>query len=256
MELYYLVVFFMFGLIFGSFYNVVGYRLPNNMSLISPPSHCPNCNHRLTPIELIPVFSYLFQGGKCKNCKSKIAIFYPIFELSTGIIFALIYKIFGITIDTFIALVFASMLLIIMISDILYMIIPDELLIFCGIVIIILKSVSCGISILIPTLIDMIIPFIVLLFIKLLGDKAFKRESMGGGDIKLMLIFGMVLGWEIAIFTIVLASFIALPVTLILTAIKKNSNHELPFGPYLSLSALICLLTRVDIMTILHFFGF
>ena len=72
MDLYYLIVFFVFGLIFGSFYNVVGYRLPNNMSLINPPSHCPKCDHRLTPFELIPVFSYLFQGGKCKNCKQKI----------------------------------------------------------------------------------------------------------------------------------------------------------------------------------------
>ncbi len=256
MELYYLIVFFIFGLIFGSFYNVVGYRLPNNMSLINPSSHCPKCNHKLGPFELIPVFSYLFQGGKCKNCKAKIAIFYPIFELFTGIVFALIYKIFGISVEMFIALVFASMLLIIMISDFLYMIIPDELLIFCGLLILILKIIVGGIEILLPTFMNMIIPFIALLFIKLLGDKAFKRESMGGGDIKLMLIFGMVLGWQISLFTIVLAAFIALPVTLILDKIKSNNNHELPFGPYLSLAALICLLTRVDIMTILHFLGF
>ena len=256
MDLYYLIVFFVFGLIFGSFYNVVGYRLPNNMSLINPPSHCPKCDHRLATLELIPVFSYLFQGGKCKNCKSKIAIFYPIFELFTGIVFALIYKIFGISIDTFIALVFSSMLLIIMISDILYMIIPDELLLFCGIVIFILKLVSGGINIILPTLLDMIIPFITLLIIKLLGDKAFKRESMGGGDIKLMIIFGMVLGWEVSIFTIVLASFIALPITIIINVINKNNDHELPFGPYLSIAALICLLTKIDIMTILHFLGF
>lgn len=256
MELYYLIVFFMFGLIFGSFYNVVGYRIPNNISLISPPSHCPNCNHRLTPLELIPVLSYVFQGGKCKNCKKKIAMFYPIFELFTGIVFALIYKIFGISIDTFIALIFASMLLIIMISDFLYMIIPDEVLLFCGILIFILKLVSGGINVLVPTLIDMVIPFIVLLLIKLIGDKLFKRESMGGGDIKLMIIFGMVLGWEVSLFTIVLASFIALPTTLIMMKIIKNNSHELPFGPYLSSAALICLLTRLDITTILQFLGF
>lgn len=256
MDLYYLIIFFMFGLVFGSFYNVVGYRLPNNMSLINPSSHCPKCSHKLGPLELIPVFSYIFQGGKCKNCKTKIAIFYPIFELFTGIVFALIYKVFGISVETFIALIFASMLLIIMISDFLYMIIPDEVLIFCGVLILILKLAAGGISILLPTIINMIIPFIVLLLIKLLGDKAFKRESMGGGDIKLMLIFGMVLGWPISIFTIVLAAFIALPITLILTRLKNKGDHELPFGPYLSISALICLLTRIDIMTILHFLGF
>ena len=178
MGLYYLFVFFTFGLIFGSFYNVVGYRLPNKMSLISPSSHCPQCNHKLTPIELIPVFSYLFQGGKCKNCKKKIPIFYPIFELFTGIVFALIYKSYGITIDTFIALVFASMILIITISDILYMIIPDELLIFNGVIILILEVVKSGFNIILPTIINMIIPALALLLIKIIGDFIFKRESI------------------------------------------------------------------------------
>lgn len=249
MDLYYLITFFIFGLIFGSFYNVVGYRLPNKMSLISPSSHCPQCNHRLTPLELIPVLSYVFQGGKCKNCKKKIPIFYPIFELSTGIIFALIYKSYGITIDTFIALVFASMILILTISDILYMIIPDSLLVFCGVVIMILKIVKDGIVIILPTLLNMIIPVLFLVFIKVLGDFMFKRESLGYGDIKLMLIFGMVLGFEISIFTVFLSAFLALPLSI--ATLKKNSNHELPLGPYLGLAALICLITKVDINTLL-----
>jgi leader peptidase (prepilin peptidase)/N-methyltransferase len=254
MELYYLFVFFAFGLIFGSFYNVVGYRLPNKMSLISPSSHCPQCNHKLTPLELIPVFSYLFQGGKCKNCKKKIPIFYPIFELFTGIVFALIYKSYGITIDTFIALVFASMILIIMVSDILYMIIPDELLIFSGIAILILKLVKNGFDIVLPTIVDMIIPAIALLLIKLIGDFIFKRESMGWGDVKLMLIFGMVLGWELSIFTIFLSSFLALPISII--NLKRENRHELPLGPYLGLAALICLITKVDIITIFNLLNF
>ena len=245
MDLYYLITFFIFGLIFGSFYNVVGYRLPNKMSLISPSSHCPQCNHKLTPMELIPVLSYVFQGAKCKNCKKKIPIFYPIFELFTGIVFALIYKSYGITIDTFIALVFASMILILTISDILYMIIPDSLLVFCGIVIMILKIVKGGAVIIIPTLINMIIPMLFLLLFKVMGDYLFKRESLGYGDIKLMLIFGMVLGYEMAIFTVFLSAFLALPVSII--TLKNNKNHELPLGPYLGLAALICLITKIDI---------
>lgn len=253
MEVYYLIVFFIFGLIFGSFFNVVGYRLPKGMSLISPSSHCPKCEHKLTPIELVPVFSWLFQGAKCKKCKNKIPVFYPIFELFTGIVFALIYKVFGLSITTFIALVFASMILIIIISDILYMIIPDELLIFCGITIFILKIINNGISIIIPTLIDMIIPFLVMLFIKIAGDFVFKRESLGGGDIKLMLVFGMVLGWEISLFTIVLSSFLALPLSLI--NLKNNKSHEIPLGPYLGLAALICLIGKIDIVDILNLLG-
>ena len=66
MYIYYLVIFFIFGLVFGSFFNVVGYRLPKNMSLITPSSHCTSCKHKLTPIELVPVFSWLFQKGKCR----------------------------------------------------------------------------------------------------------------------------------------------------------------------------------------------
>lgn len=254
MEVYYLIVFFIFGLIFGSFYNVVGYRLPNNMSLISPSSHCPQCEHKLTAFELVPVFSWLFQGGKCKNCHKKIPIFYPIFELSTGIVFASIYYVFGLSIETFIALIFASMILILIISDILYMIIPDELLIFCGVIIFILKIVSGGFDIIIPLLIDMLVPFISMLLIKLLGDFMFKRESLGGGDIKLMLVFGMVLGWEVALSTIVIASFLALPVAII--NLKKNNEHELPLGPFLGIAALICLIFKIDASVIASFLGF
>lgn len=254
MEVYYLVVFFVFGLVFGSFFNVVGYRLPNNMSLIKPSSHCTKCNHKLTPMELIPVFSYIFQGGKCKHCKNKIAIFYPIFELITGILFALTYYVFGISIETFIALIFVSMILILILSDILYMIIPDSLLVVSGILILILKVIANGITNIPNMLLDIIIPFVVMYLIKILGNALFKKESLGDGDIKLMLVFGLVLGWEISIFVIVLACFIALPISLI-TLFKKNS-HELPFGPYLGISALICLFTKLDIATILKFLGF
>lgn len=253
MEIYYLVIFFIFGLVFGSFFNVVGYRLPNKMSLISPPSHCPQCNHKLTPIELIPVFSWLFQKGRCKECGNKIPIFYPIFETFTGIVFALIYFVYGLSVQTFIAIIFASMILILTISDVLYMIIPDEVLIFCGVIIFLIKVITGGISVIIPTLIDMIVPFVFMYLIKLLGNFMFKRESLGDGDIKLMLVFGMVLGWQVAIFTIALSAFLALPISLI--GLKKNESHEIPLGPYLGLAALICLITKIDTTFIYNFLG-
>ena len=86
---------FILGLVFGSFYNVVGYRLPNNMSIAFPASHCPNCNHKLKFYELIPVLSYIFLKGKCSSCKKRISIFYPFFELLTAILFTISYLIFG-----------------------------------------------------------------------------------------------------------------------------------------------------------------
>lgn len=85
----YLILFFITGLLFGSFYNVVGLRLPKKESIIYPSSHCPKCNHKLSWYELIPVLSYIFLKGKCKNCKEKISIMYPVVELISGILFAL-----------------------------------------------------------------------------------------------------------------------------------------------------------------------
>jgi len=254
MEVYYKVVFFVFGLVLGSFYNVVAYRLPKGMSLTKPSSHCTKCNHKLSIMELIPVFSYLFLKGKCKKCGNKISIFYPIFELLTGILFLLTYIWFGISIDTFIILIFVSMILILVLSDILYMVIPDSLLIFCGLAIFLLKLFK-NISIEL-IIIDMLIPFLVMFIFKLIGDFAFKRESLGGGDIKLMLVFGLVLGWEVSLFSIMLSCFIALPISIIMLTLKKLKNHELPFGPYLGIAGLVCVFMKIDVTVILKILGF
>ena len=97
MDIYYGVVIFIFGLILGSFYTVVGERLPEGKSIVTPPSHCPNCNHKLTPFELIPIISFFLQGGKCTSCKKKISWFYPIFESACGLLFLLAYLKFGFT---------------------------------------------------------------------------------------------------------------------------------------------------------------
>ena len=127
MEIYYAIVLFVFGTIFGSFYNVVGDRVADGKSIIYPPSHCPKCKHRLTPLELVPILSYLFQGGKCKNCKCKIPLFHPLYEIFVGVLFMFSYISFGFTGDLVIAITFVSMLAIIIVSDYYYMIIPDEM---------------------------------------------------------------------------------------------------------------------------------
>lgn len=254
MEVYYGIVFFIFGLIFGSFYNVVGYRVPLKMSIISPSSHCPKCNHKLTALELIPVFSYLIQGGKCKKCGKKIPIFYPMFELITGLLFLLTYIIFGISIDTVIGLIFVSLILILIISDILYMHVPNILLIIFGLPIFIIKVALNGLNSIPVLLLNMFIPFIVLYIFKIFGDFIFKKESLGTGDINLMLIFGLVLGWKISLVSIFIASLLGLIGSLI--SLKNNNSHELPFVPYLGLSSFICLFARVYIVAILEFLGF
>ena len=124
--------FFIIGMFLGSFYNVVASRLPKGESIIYPSSHCPNCNHKLGILELIPLFSYLIQGGKCSKCKQKISIFYPISEVMCGLLFVFCYLSFGFSYELIIALTFVSMLIIVILSDYYYMIIEDSVLTLKG----------------------------------------------------------------------------------------------------------------------------
>lgn len=245
MDIYYTIVSFIFGITLGSFYNVVGYRLPREQSLITPSSHCTSCNHKLGIMDLFPVFSFLFLGGKCRYCKQKISWFYPFFEFMTGLLFAISYIVFGATVEFFIAITFISMLLIIIISDYQTMIIPDELLIVCGIILIILIGINKGFTDLCFSILDGIIAFAIMYLIKKLGDLLFKKESMGGGDIKLMFIFGLVLRLPMTLVSIFLASFIGLPISLFI--LYKKKEHEIPFGPFLAVAAIIIMLTQLNL---------
>lgn len=245
------IFFLLLGMILGSFYNVVGWRLPKGESIIYPPSHCPNCNHQLKILDLIPVFSFIFQRGKCRYCKNKIAWYYPVFEFLCGIVFMLCYLVFGITPELLKALTFVSMLIIIMVSDFNYMIIPDEVLLFFGCLLALEIGIIDGYKVLISSFINGLIAFVVMYLLKTLGDFMFKKESMGGGDIKLMFIFGLVLGAPLAIISIFIGSLVGLPISLIL--LSKNSEHIVPFGPYLSIGATIILLLNIDFNTLINF---
>ena len=257
MTIYYAIVFLVFGLLFGSFFNVVAYRIPKKESIVFPSSHCTSCGHKLTPVELIPVISFLIQGGKCKHCGEKVSWFYTIFELLTGILFMLSFLVFGFSIELVIALIFVSICDITIISDYKYMIILDEVLIIGGIGIIVCLFIKNGIdknsfyfvNALKGTGINILHglgSFLTMFIIKKIGDLVFKRESMGGGDIKLMAIFGIVIGYVNSLLTIALGSFIGLPVTLILMKAKKGD--EVPFGPFLVIGALILFFTKFNIM--------
>lgn len=249
MELYYTIVLFIFGTIFGSFFNVVGSRIPNGESIVSPPSHCTNCNHQLTWKELIPIFSFLIQGGKCVNCKQKISWFHPIYEFTTGVLFALSYRIFGFSIDFLIALTFISTLMILIVSDYYYMVIPDCILIIGMIAIIIELWIASGWKELIFSILNGFIAFVIMYLIKKFGDFLFKKESMGGGDIKLLFLFGLVLGAPVAVISIFLASFIALPISLII--LYRNKTNIIPFGPFLSVSAMILFFLQLNLDSII-----
>ena len=250
MEISIIIGLFVIGTIFGSFYNVVAYRLPKGESIIYPSSHCPNCNHKLTPLELIPILSYVLQKGQCVNCKQKISIFYPISEIICGLLFVICYLSFGISLNLIKSLTFTSLLIIVILSDYYYMIIEDSVLIVFSLLLIIEIYFISGIDVLLHSLLNALIAFIIMLVLKLFGDFIFKRESMGGGDIKLMAVFGLIIGWELSIITIFLSSFIALPISVFI--IKTDKNHEIPYGPFLSIAALILYFSQIDISMILN----
>lgn len=251
MDVYYCIVMFIFGSILGSFYNVVGYRIPKGESIVFPSSHCTNCGHKLKFYELIPIFSFLCLGGKCSKCKQKISWFYTIFELLTGFLFLISYIIFkNDIINLVISLTFISMVIIIFISDYHYLIIPDSVLMFFSIILLIELVFKNGIiNIYIPIL-NGILSFVSMYVIKLFGDFLFKKESMGGGDIKLMFVIGMVLGFPEALFSIFIGSLIGLPIAFII--LIKNKNHIIPFGPLLGIGAIVMLLTQFNVVNFIN----
>lgn len=226
---------FIIGLFFGSFYNVVGLRMSKNESIAFPASHCPNCNHQLSWYELIPVFSWLFLGGKCKKCKKKISIQYPLIELLTGILFGLSYYIFGFTYATLTSIVLCSIAVITFISDFKFMVILDEVLITGGIFLIIINYFNLGLVDTLWRLLYALIMFVIMLIIKLIGDKAFKTESLGWGDVKLSSVAGFILTPYYGLVYIFLGSIIALPFGLI----NRKKSRLLPFGPFLITALLI-----------------
>lgn len=250
MEVSIILLFFIVGTIFGSFYNVVGYRVPKGQSLIYPASHCTKCNHKLGVLELIPILSFLFLGGKCSKCKDKISWFYPLFEFISGVLFALSYVVFGFSLECLLSIVFISMLLIIIISDYQTMIIPDSILIIFSLMIIFIKYFMVGIDGVGTSLLHALCSFIFMLLLKLFGDFIFKKESMGGGDIKLLAVFGLMFGFPMSIISVFLSAIIGLPISLIL--LKKNSSHEIPYGPFLAIAAILIVLLKLDFNTIIN----
>lgn len=252
MEVFILIFIFVIGTLLGSFYNVVGYRLPKGQSIVFPPSHCPNCNHRLGASELIPILSFIFLKGKCKHCRQKISAFYPVFEFLTGLLFVISYIIFGPTKEFLLAITFVSLLIIIVVSDYEFMIIEDSVLIFFSILLFAEIWWVNGLTKALYSLLNGILAFFTMWALKKFGDFLFKKESMGGGDIKLLFIFGMVLSYPIAILSIFLGSLIGLPISLIIMAKKKA--HIIPFGPFLALGAIILFFTQIDIQTIIDFY--
>lgn len=251
MEFIYYIAFFILGSVLGSFYNVLGLRIPNNESIVYPSSHCPKCGHELKWYELFPIFSFLFLGGKCKKCKEKISWLYPFNELSCGLLFFISYYSFGFSLELIIALTLSSLLILVIASDMTYMIIPDRFTVISAIIIIIVKLFSIGLKGTLIAVLYGILSFVLMYMIMKLGEFLFKKECLGGADIKLMFVVGLVLDPFMALMVIVVASLIALPSSMIIYF--KNKEHVIPFGPFIVIGLLIIYFSKINIFDIINF---
>lgn len=248
MENVYLVCFFILGLFFGSFFAVVGIRLGREEGFVTGKSHCDHCHHPLAWYDLIPLFSYLSLHGKCRYCKAKISPLLYFIELFTALLFMISFYSFGFSLDFVLALLLISLTMIIMASDFTYLMIPDQVLFFFSIALIIVQLGRLG---LVATLWQLGSAFVLFLFMFLLmkvGNVLFKKESLGGGDVKLLFVMGLVLDPFLGLIAIFLASFIALPVSLFLY--YRHKEKVIPFGPFLLLALLILYFTKLDAATI------
>ena len=237
MQIYFSILIFIIGSVLGSFYTVLATRLPQKTSIIKPRSHCDKCGHILSPLELIPILSYIFLLGKCHNCHKRIDITSTLVELFLGSTFVLTYLYYGFTYDFYIIIIILSLIAIIFVSDFNYLIILDSPLVVASILIMFLKYYYFGFNELFLSIVFGLIMFGVMYLVKLGGDKAFGRESLGGGDIKLSFILGLILGWQGGLLSIAIGSFVAFPIALI--AKFKKADNEIPFGPYLLIGLLI-----------------
>lgn len=251
MELYIYFMVFIFGAVMGSFLNVVAVRLSREESILWPGSHCDNCNHKLKWYENIPIVSYLIQGGKSRCCNTKIPISFLLIEVITGVLYCTSYHSFGFSYNFVISLIFISSLIAIIVADIEYMIIPDEIIGVTGILIILCCLFFFGIEETGNRIIAGILAFVLMYVIKLIGDRLFKKESMGGGDIKLMFLFGLVIGFPLSICDIFLATFIAFPVAVFMLLSRKD--NMIPFGPFLAMAAVLINISKVSIESIINF---
>ncbi|MEA2098243.1 MAG: prepilin peptidase [Patescibacteria group bacterium] len=262
MLLFYIII-FVFGLIIGSFLNVVIFRLENGEKIVNDRSKCLHCKHFLGWYDLIPVLSFILLKRKCRYCGRSISIQYPLVELGTGILFMMIMMIMnyesGIMnqelLSTFYFLLIASALIVIFVYDLKHYIIPDKV-IYPAIVITFIYRMFEILKFNHSDLIGILNQILYLLFPAVLAGGFFyaivvitKGKGMGGGDIKLGFLMGLILGWPLVLVALFLSFIIGSVVGIFLVfAGNKKMKSMIPFGPFLVLGTFISLFWGERIM--------
>jgi len=251
-----------FGLLIGSFLNVCVYRLPRALSVVRPRSYCPACEHPIAWYDNVPVFSYAMLGGRCRDCHSRISARYPVVEILTGLLFFYYVLRMGPTLAAAKYCVLGALLVGLLFSDLEERILPDEFTLggtLLGFILAWFVKVQditahavfwlLGIRVdaaspvmsFAESVFGAVIPAFFLWFGGYLYEKVRKREGMGFGDVKMMLMIGAFLGLRDALLTLIIGSVVGSVVGYLYIRIthKEASTYELPFGTFLALGAIV-----------------
>jgi len=253
MNIVYSVFAFLFGAVFGSFMNVVIYRLPRSLSIVKPRSFCPKCRKPIPGYENIPIVSFILLHGRCARCRTPISWQYPAVEALTGIIFLFLFLRYGLTFDLFFFLLFFCGLIMISGIDLTHQLIPD---------IISLPGIVLGIAYqltkhnLLYGIIGAVFGGGLILMIRVLGGWAYKKEVMGMGDVYLTAMIGAFVGFPNVILAIFIAAVFGAVIGIIyLSVTRKQRETPIPFGPFLSLGGAAVIVTRIELLNIITRFS-
>ncbi len=238
------VFIFLFGVIIGSFLNVCIYRIPEGISIVTPGSFCPRCKHPLSWRDNIPLFSYIFLRGRCRYCNNKISLQYPLVEFITGMIFLLFYLKFGLSFSFFVFITVASLLLIAMFIDLKFMLLPDVVML-PGIIISIIYALIYGFPYNFISALGFAVAFYAL--------GAIFKGGLGFGDVELIVIISLLLGFYETLSVVILSSLIGTIYGLYL--IKKENagmRTKIPFGPFLISSFLLVSIFNIQVFYLPH----
>lgn len=254
---YYTIIFLIFGLMVGSFLSVIVSRLETGEGFLFGRSKCPSCKKKIKSYDLVPLLSFMILKGKCRHCEKKISLFYPLIELSTGILFALLfYRFADIFSSTNLYLFFGLHLLIlasliaIFFYDWFYYIIPDKILIPVGLVTVIATVINIlfakqfGLDFFVyrPEILNLILGLLIGGGFFLLLVLISKEKWMGWGDVKLGAFLGILLGYQLILVALFFAFILGSIVSVVLVFLKKKKMKDIiPFGPFLVLGGLIAL---------------
>ena len=229
------IIIIIYGIIIGSFLNVCIYRIPKKENIVIIRSHCMNCGHQLQWYELVPLFSYLFLHGRCKNCKQKISVQYPLVEAVNGILYVVIFICNGINVDSLLYCLLTSALLVLSIIDFRTYEIPVGINIY----ILTLGLVRCAYDY--SNFLSHVIGFFAVSVFLYLIIIVTKGRGIGGGDMKLMAACGLLLGWKLVILSFLLGCILGAVIHIIRMKVSK-CDHVLAMGPYLSMGIFLSML--------------